>query len=47
MKTLHDFAQADVSPYEVKLKERLNECVTYRTISWGNARIDLEKQDSI
>ena len=47
MKTLHDFAQADVSPYEGKLKERLNECVTYRTVSWGNARIDLEKQDSI
>lgn len=46
MKTLHDFAQADVSPYEGKLKERLNECVSYRTVSWGNARIELERQNS-
>lgn len=46
MKTLHDFAQADVSPHEGKLKERLNECVSYRTVSWGNARIELERQNS-
>lgn len=46
MKTLHDFPQADITPYEGCLKERLNECVTYRTMSWGNARVELEKQNS-
>ena len=43
MKTIHDFAQADISPYEGSLKNRLNETAKYRVISFGNARVDLEK----
>jgi hypothetical protein len=48
MKVLHDFAQADVSPYENSLKKRLNEVASRRVLSFGNARVDLEKyQDNI
>jgi hypothetical protein len=48
MKTLHDFAQADVSPYEGSLKKRLNDTAKYRVLSFGNAKVELEKyQDNI
>lgn len=43
MKTLHDYPQADVSPYAGSLKQRLNECSSSRVLSFGNARVDLEK----
>lgn len=43
MKTLHDFPQVNVSPYENILKQRLNECSSNRVLSFGNARVDLEK----
>ncbi len=46
MKTLHDFAQADVSPYEGSLKKQLNECSSYRILSFGNARVELEKYEN-
>lgn len=43
MKTLHDFPQEDISPYESILKQRLNDCSNNRVLSFGNARVDLEK----
>lgn len=43
MKTMHDYPQADVSPYEGSLKKRLNECTNYKVLSFGNARIELER----
>ena len=43
MKTLHDFPLADVSPYEIDLKSRLNECTKNRVLSFGNARVELER----
>lgn len=43
MKTMHDFPQADVSPYEGSLKQRLNECTSTRILSFGNSRVELER----
>ena len=43
MKTMHDFPQADISPYEGSLKKRLNEVTSRRVLSFGNARVELEK----
>ena len=43
MKTMHDFPQADVSPYESSLKKRLNEVTSRKVLSFGNARVELEK----
>ena len=43
MKKLNDFPIADVSPYEGSLKKRLNECTSNRVLSFGNARVELER----
>lgn len=43
MKKLNDFPIADISPYEGSLKKRLNECTSNRVLSFGNARVELER----
>lgn len=43
MKTIHEFPQADISPYEGSLKSRLNEVTKKKVLSFGNARVELEK----
>lgn len=43
MKALSDFPLADTSPYEFSLKKRLNECSSNRVLSFGNAKIELER----
>lgn len=43
MKSLNDFPLTDVSPYEFSLKKRLNECSSNRVLSFGNARVELER----
>lgn len=43
MKTIHEFPQADISPYEYSLKSRLNDCTTNRVLSFGDARVDLDR----
>lgn len=43
MKNMQDFPMADVSPYEGSLKKRLNECTKNRVLSFGNARVELER----
>lgn len=43
MKTMHDFPMADISPYEGNLIERLNGCTKQRVLSFGNARVELER----
>lgn len=43
MKSLNDFPLTDVSPYEFSLKKRLNECTSNRVLSFGNARVELER----
>lgn len=42
-KTMHDYPQADISPYESSLKKRLNECTSNRILSFGNASVELER----
>lgn len=42
-KSLHSFPQADISPYEGSLKQRLNECTSNRVLSFGNSRVELER----
>ena len=44
MKTLHDFPQADISPYGESLAQRLNDSSKYRVLSLGYANIDIERQ---
>lgn len=34
---------ADISPYEGSLNKRLNECTKQRVLSFGNARVELER----
>lgn len=43
MNTLHDFPQADISPYEGSLNHRLNEMTKRRVLSFGNGRVELER----
>lgn len=43
MKTLHDYPQADVTPYEGSLKTRLNEVTKRKVLSFGNAEVRLER----
>lgn len=43
MKAIQDFPMADVSPYEGDLLKRLNGCTKQRVLSFGNARVELEK----
>lgn len=40
---MHDFPMADISPYEGNLVKRLNECTKQKVLSFGNARVELEK----
>lgn len=43
MKMMQDFPMADISPYEGSLNARLNECTKQRVLSFGNARVELER----
>lgn len=43
MKTMQDFPMADISPYEGILIKRLNGCTKQKVLSFGNARVELEK----
>ena len=43
MKKEKDFSQAEVSPYECDLKSKLNGNTSNRVLSFGNARVELER----
>ena len=43
MRTIHDFPQADVTPYEFSLKSRLNEVTSNKVLSFGNAKVELDR----
>lgn len=43
MSNIHDFPQADITPYEGSLKTRLNEVTKRRVLSFGNSRVELER----
>ena len=43
MKLIQDFPMADISPYEGSLNKRLNECTSNRVLSFGNARVELDR----
>ena len=43
MKNLHEFPQADISPYNGSLNQRLNEMTKRKVLSFGNGRVELEK----
>lgn len=43
MKKLNDFPLTDISPYEGCLVKRLNDCSSYRTLCFGDARVELAR----
>ena len=43
MKREKEFPQADVSPYECALKKKLNGVTSNKILSFGNARVELER----
>lgn len=46
MRTVNDFEINNISPYEGSLKKRLNECSNNRVLSFGNARVELERYEN-
>ena len=46
MKAIQDFPMADISPYEGCLIKRLNGCIKQRVLGFGNARVELEKNQN-